>query len=157
MQFFNRDGVLEAAREGELLRIESWGKNSLRVRATKLHAIQDTDWALTEQADRTPAKVEIREYEERSPWGGMRGRTEARITNGDLAATVNDAGVITFFRRGEKILREYYRNYDGTISRESRCLKVTNRTWKGILGGTEYRLQVRFEGNDGEKLFGMGQ
>ncbi|MCH4033727.1 MAG: family 31 glucosidase [Lachnospiraceae bacterium] len=157
MQFFNRDGVLEAAREGELLRIESWGKNSLRVRATKLSAIQDTDWALTEQADRTPEKVEIREYEERSPWGGMRGRTEARITNGDLAATVNDAGVITFFRRGEKILREYYRNYDGTISRESRCLKVTNRTWKGILGGTEYRLQVRFEGNDGEKLFGMGQ
>jgi alpha-D-xyloside xylohydrolase len=82
MQFFNRNGVLEAAREGERLRIESWGKNSLRIRATKLAAIQDTDWALTEPADRTPAEVAIREYEEPSPWGGMRGRTEARITTG---------------------------------------------------------------------------
>ena len=150
MQFFNRNGVLEAKRNGETLRIESWGKNSLRVRATKLLEIQDTDWALTEEADRTPAGVEIRSYEEKSPWGGMRTRTEARITNGDLAAQVNDAGVITFYKKGEKILREYFRSYDGTISRESRCLKIESRTWKGIIGGTEYSLEVRFEGNDGE-------
>lgn len=157
MQFFNRNGVLEAKRNGETLRIESWGKNSFRVRATKLLEIQDTDWALTEEADRTPAGVEIRSYEEKSPWGGMRTRTEARITNGDLSATVNDAGVITFYKKGEKILREYFRSYDGTISRESRCLKIESRTWKGIIGGTEYSLEVRFEGNDGEKIFGMGQ
>ncbi len=46
---------------------------------------------------------------------------------------------------------------DGTLSRESRCLKVINREWKGIIGGSEYSLNLKFESNDGEKIFGMGQ
>ena len=55
------------------------------------------------------------------------------------------------------ILREYYRSYDGTISKESRCLKIINRQWKGNIGADEYSLNVKFESNKSEKIFGMGQ
>ena len=41
--------------------------------------------------------------------------------------------------------------YDGTLSRESRCLKVINREWKGVIGGTEYSLNLKFESNDGRR------
>ena len=35
MIFENKDGALIAKRQGETLRIEPWGKDSFRVRATK--------------------------------------------------------------------------------------------------------------------------
>ena len=36
MRFEEKDGALLAYHQGEMLRIESWGEDSLRVRATKL-------------------------------------------------------------------------------------------------------------------------
>ena len=60
------------------------------------------------------------------------------------------AGIITFYKDDKQILREYFRMYDGTLSRESRCLKVINREWKGVIGGTEYSLNLKFESNDGD-------
>lgn len=35
--------------DGEYLRIEPWGKNSVRVRASKMHEIQEQDGALLPQ------------------------------------------------------------------------------------------------------------
>lgn len=32
-----------------------------------------------------------------------------------------------------------------------------NREWKGNTGGSEYALTVRFEPNDDERIYGMGQ
>ncbi len=84
-------------------------------------------------------------------------RTSASITNGKIRAVVNFAGVITFYKEDQEILREYHRCYDGTISKESRCLKTVNREWKGVIGGSEYSLNLKFESNDEEKIFGMGQ
>ena len=80
-----------------------------------------------------------------------------RDSNGKIRAVVNFAGVITFYKEEQEILREYHRCYDGTISKESRCLKTVNREWKGVIGGSEYSLNLKFESNDGEKIFGMGQ
>lgn len=157
MQFLNENGVLVARKGGEILRIEGWGKDALRVRATKLPEIQNLDWALTEEVDHAPCEVEIRSWKKPSVWGGEEQHETAVIRNGMISAKVNDAGVITFYKKGEKILREYYRSYDGTLSRESRCLKIVNREWKGIIGGTEYHLNLKFESSDGEKIFGMGQ
>ena len=34
MQFINDHGALVCKRQGEILRLEAWGKDSLRVRAT---------------------------------------------------------------------------------------------------------------------------
>lgn len=157
MQFENKDGVLVAYHNGETLRIEAWGKDSLRVRATKLPEFTDQDWALTENVKSEEAVVEIGMEDHWVGDGTIDQKPIASITNGRIRAVVNFAGVITFFRDGEKFLREYFRNYDGTLCRESRCLKVVNREWKGVIGGSEFSLNVKFESNDEEKIYGMGQ
>lgn len=157
MRFEEKDGALLAYHQGEMLRIESWGEDSLRVRATKLGGFTNEDWALTEPVPTGNAVVEIGEMDHRLSSGVVEKRPMAVITNGRIQAKVNFAGVITFYRDGTVFLQEYFRNYDGTISRESRCLKVINREWKGIIGGSESKLIVKFESNDGEKIFGMGQ
>ncbi len=48
MRFQTKNGVLIAQANGETLRIEPWGKDSLRVRATMLPGFSGKDWALTE-------------------------------------------------------------------------------------------------------------
>ena len=157
MRFEEKDGALLAYHQGEMLRIESWGEDSLRVRATKLGGFTNEDWVLTEPVPAGNAVVKIGEMDHRLSSGVVEKRSMAVITNGRIQAKVNFAGVITFYRDGTVFLQEYFRNYDGTISRESRCLKVINREWKGIIGGSESKLIAKFESNDGEKIFGMGQ
>ena len=78
------------------------------------------------------------------------------IRSGRIRATVNHAGVMSFFRGDTLVLREYYRNYDGTISPESSCLKIASREMKALVGDA-WRLAVCFESRDGETLYGMGQ
>ena len=150
MIFLNDNGALVARHRGETLRIEAWGENSLRVRATMQPKFGEKRWALSEEPAATKAQVRIGMEE------GIEGES-ATIVNGDICANVNFAGVISFYRKGELFLREYYRSYGGTLSAESRCLKIVNRQWKGVIGGSEYELDLKFESNDGEKLFGMGQ
>ena len=48
MQFCGENGILTARLGGETLRIEPWGKDSLRVRATRFSKFTDQDWALIE-------------------------------------------------------------------------------------------------------------
>ena len=157
MEFIAEKNALVCRRGGETLRIEGWGKNSLRVRAVMYDGWTGNDWALTEKPEE--AACEIKFGDEPFPGGdGSVARSQcAEITNGRIRATVNFAGVISFFRDGKLILREYYRSYGGTISRGSRCLKIVNREWKGNIGGSEYTLKVKFDANEGEKIYGMGQ
>ena len=157
MQFTIENGALVFYLNGEMTRIEAWGKDSLRVRSTMQGAFTGNDWALTEDVPHGEAQILVEEEDHWVGDGTIDKKEKATVTNGRMQAVVNFAGVITFYRDGEKVLREYFRSYDGTLSRESRCLKVINRTWKGIVGGSEYELNVKFEGNDGEKIFGMGQ
>jgi len=150
MKFATDGSALLCFNQGEKVRIEPWGRDSLRVRATMLPGFSGKDWALTETPEKTEAQITVED-------GSTAKRKLAVITNGRLKAVVNHAGVISFYRDDQLILREYFRSYDGTISRESRCLKVINREWKGIIGGTEHELNVKFESNPNEKIFGMGQ
>ena len=158
MLFETIGGALIARHGGETLRIEPWGEKSLRVRATMLSSFTDYAWALTEHVTATPATIEIIDAKD---WTGdpfiPDGNPVAVITNGRAKAVVNFAGVLSFYRDEKLVLREYFRCYGGTISRGSRCLKVVNREWKGVIGGCDYALTVRFDANEGEKLFGMGQ
>lgn len=157
MKFMKDGTTLICLHQGECLRIEPWGKDSLRVRATMLREFSGRDWALTEPVEKTNATVTVEEVEHWVGDGSTDKREQATIVNGRIRAVVNHAGVISFYRDDTLILREYFRAYDGTISRESRCLKVFNREWKGVLGGSEYSLNVKFESHKGEKIFGMGQ
>ena len=144
MEFTQEGGALVCRRLGETLRLEPWGRNALRVRATMLEAPEPEPWALTETPENSASRIEIR-------------KDGASIVCGSLRAEVNAAGVLSFFRGDRPLLREFYRNYEGTLSRESRCLKLVSREWKGIPGASEHSLTLRFESRDGEKLYGMGQ
>ena len=64
--------------DGEILRIEPWGKNSLRVRSVMQGPICDTDYALIElnEADKAiVTSISVSEY-------------EASITNGKITARI---------------------------------------------------------------------
>ena len=141
MIFTNENGALVAKRQGETLRIEGWGKDSLRVRSTMYPEFTGNNWALEEKESKTEIDIQSRKD---GPF--------AVITNGRIKATVNFAGVISFYRDEELFLREYFRCYGGTLSRESRCLKYVNREYKPLVGG-DYHLTVKFESNDGEKIY----
>ena len=144
MQFKEENGALIARQNGETLRIEAWGKDSLRVRATRLPSFTEQDWALTEDPGSCRAAVEIGEADHWVGDGTMDKRQIASVTNGRIRAVVNFRGVMVFYRDGKPFLQEYFREYDGTLSRESRCLKIVNREWKGVIGGSEYSLNVKF-------------
>ena len=155
---FEKDGnALIAQTNGETLRIEPWGADSLRVRSTMFSSFKDLDWALTETPGKCDAKITIEEEDHWVGDGTIDTRPIAAITNGHIKAVVNFAGIITFYKDDKQILREYFRMYDGTLSKSSRCLKVVNREWKGVIGARNYKLNLKFESNDGEKIFGMGQ
>ncbi len=141
--FFAQDGnILIGKREGETLRIEPWGKNALRVRSTMYPEFTGNNWGLEEDIDHGSAKIETFD-------------DHATIENGNISAHINNSGVITFFKNGQKILKEYYRSYDASVTKESICLKLIARNFKPIVGG-DYKLTMRFEPNDDEKIFGMG-
>lgn len=146
MIFTETEGRLEARRQTERLCIEAWGRDSLRVRATRNMDFTGRNWALTEEVPEACRRAEVILQED----------GQAVVRNGRLSVRVNQAGVLSFYRDGKMFLREYYRNYFGTESRESCCLKVVSRDYKPIIGG-DYTLTVRFESNDEERIFGMGQ
>lgn len=127
----------------ETLMIEPWGKDSLRIRSTLEPNFIDRDWALTEKINHGNAKINVDNN------GG-------EIINGKISAKINNNGVLSFYKDGKQILHEYFRCYDPSATKESCCTKVISREFKGIIGG-DYKLTVRFEPNDDEKLYGMGQ
>jgi len=157
MKFVKDGSALVFFHQGEHVRIEPWGKDALRVRAAMCPGFSGNDWALTENVPESQPLIRVEDVEHWVGDGSLDTREQAVISNGHLKAVVNHAGVISFFKDEGLILREYFRAYDGTISRESRCLKVFNREWKGVIGGSEYELNVKFESRRGEKIFGMGQ
>lgn len=157
MRFEIADNALICYTNGEMCRIEGWGNDSLRVRATKLGSLTGNNWALTEEIASSPVSIDISEEDYWVGDGTIIKQPIATIQNGRIKAIVNFAGVIRFLKDDQVILQEYFRCYGGTISKESRCLKTVNREWKGIIGGSEYSLRLKFESNDGEKIFGMGQ
>ena len=138
--FLEAKNALVFKKGNETLLIEPWGKDSLRIRSTMERELVDRPWALTEKVKSEKAKIKIE-------------NGNGSITNGKIEARVNGNGIITLLKDGKIILHEYFRSYDPSATKESCCTKVIAREWKGIIGG-DYKLTVRFEANDGEKLFG---
>ncbi|MBR4457405.1 MAG: glycoside hydrolase family 31 protein [Clostridia bacterium] len=155
MQFLQDNQALVCRHGGETLRIEPWGKDSLRIRATMFPAFCGQDWALTEALPEQHATITYGTDPWREGDGNISQYPNAVITNGRISAKVNKSGVVTILRDGKPLLHEQYRFYDGTVTRESHCQKKYAREWIPYVGG-DYKLSVRFEPNDGEKIFGMG-
>ena len=150
-ELFKRDNAIEWHFDRQTLRIEPWGKNSLRVRATQRGAFSENLWALLPV---TSQQASISE-----------GKESLTIRNGNLSATVNSKGQLAFHnQRGDLLLEEMWRqrstvgigatekSQDKYIS----ALKLDGREFKPNPGG-KYQLTVRFEAAKDEKIYGMGQ
>ncbi len=147
IRFTEEKGALIFRIRNEVVRIEGWGRDALRVRSTLLREIPETDHALTEKVSHE-AVVTI-------------GEETAEIANGSIKAKVNEVGILCFYKtnaKGEEelILQEYYSFYGGSIRKESICFKTYARDYRG-LASDSFRLTVRFESDPEEKLYGMGQ
>ena len=129
--------------DAETVWIEPWGKDSLRVRATKRNRMEDQNWALLDPA---PCDAEIRISEH-----------EAEIQNGRIRAVMTDAGKIFFYNdSGRLLLEEYLRNRQDISAPYCSALDMDGRELTPVLGG-EYQLTMRFESNPDERLYGLGQ
>lgn len=133
--FSEENGKLIVRKNGELLQIEAWGTDALRVRATKNYTLSGADEGLL-PASESAAVIHIAE-------------DEATVRNGRISICVNRQIRLTVLRDGETILREYANPYAPAV-------QIAARAYKS-LGGNDYSLKVRFESNAGEKIYGMGQ
>ncbi len=81
----------------------------------------------------------------------------ASITNGKITAKIADGGCVSFWNhKGEKLLEEQWRTREGGDFAVVSALEIKGRDFQPITGG-DYALNMRFEPNPGEKVFGMGQ
>lgn len=133
---FSRDGnALIWKKYGETLRIEPWGSDALRVRATMNGAFQQAYSALLEPKGLAPSVVEIREK-------------EAVIRQGRIEALVSNEGHIQFTdtATGKVVLDES----------PIKPMHARPRQFKAV-GGDLFRSEVRFVAHDDERCYGLGQ
>lgn len=157
MRFQTENGVLIAQANGETLRIEPWGKDSLRVRATMLPEFSGKDWALIEVPEKTEAKAEQFEVDHLEIDGSMGKRTSAidhQWKNPCCSQLCRSYHLLQRRTGNFKRISPLLRRND---QQREPLLKTVNREWKGVIGGSEYSLNLKFESNDEEKIFGMGQ
>lgn len=130
--------------DAEELWIESWGKNAVRIRATKMNRMPEEDWALLPQED---VNAIITQNE-----------NEAVMMNGKLKVVITKGGKITMYNQnGSLLLEEYWRNRNDVTDSKCSALEVEAREFQPNVGG-HYHLTMRLESVDkNEKIYGMGQ
>lgn len=153
---WNEKTALLQRNDKELLRIEGWGKDSFRIRATQRNAfLSNPDLsALDETAPACEDGISFFEEGESS-----------YIQNGRLLCELTRTNKLVFYRLGEhgerNVLLEEYQRIRG-IAEEGRkefnsALEIEPRTFVPHEGMDNYHLIARFESAEGEKLYGMGQ
>ena len=140
---YAKNGKLIYRYDGETLTIEPWGKDSLRVRATRLTQMPNEDWALLKADGEGTIETNGK---------------EAQITNGRIKACVDEYGTLTFYNeKGTVLLQEHRRQLGKEYTPKSSVLLIDAREFKPMNGG-DFELTMRFESLDkNEKIYGMGQ
>ncbi|WP_277971372.1 glycoside hydrolase family 31 protein [Sphingomonas echinoides] len=138
--------------DGVWLRIEAYGVDGLRVRASAHSERPASPGALLEVASSAPVI--------------SRNGAVARIENGRIVAEVDLQGRVRFLDAdGRLLLEEKWRQRDTvtkfwTVGTEDvrmiSALGIAGREFKPVSGEVS-RITVRFEAKPGERLFGMGQ
>jgi len=120
----------------EHVRIEAWGQDSLRVRATVSGAIRDSLVNVLLPPKETHVEITIDER-------------EATIRNGTILARVSSTGLIRFFdaQRGVELLAEVPPGHATRIP--PRLFKATH--------GALFHVEARFHAYDDERFYGLGQ
>jgi alpha-D-xyloside xylohydrolase len=135
MGIFRQDGsALIWEKEHERVRLEAWGVDGLRVRATQDAEIQDLPNALL-PVDPIDAQITL-------------GEKTAAMTNGCIRAEIDLEGHCRFVRQpdGRVLLEERPQVFVLPPAREYRA-------WRGGL----YHVDVRFLAQPGERIYGLGQ
>lgn len=131
--------------DAEQMVIEPFGKDSLRIRATKNAEFSNNNWAL----DTLPPECEpVMDGDKNS----------VRITNGKISALLSEDGKVSIYNSDGKLLvKEYHRNRRNILSPDCSAIEVEGREFKPIIGG-DYHLTYRLQSlDDNERIFGMGQ
>ncbi|MDO4284120.1 MAG: glycoside hydrolase family 31 protein [Eubacteriales bacterium] len=151
-----KEGKLIRRYDKELLLIEPWGENSLRVRATQRSEFL-TDGELTALLPRTQEQEEA--DARRVQIFGENDSTV--IENGKIRCEVTPEGKLIFRRTGGEVLLEEYQrirsHLGGSTKNFNSALEIEPRTFQPYEGMDNYKITVRFEASPDEKLFGMGQ
>lgn len=146
--FFANGSTLTWTGDGETVRIEPWGLNSLRVRATVSGDIVDASWALLPPVDGQNAEVGIQDNVATIRNGGITATLRSHSFDDLSAGYVRHTCSIEFRNaEGDLLLREL---------RDGGALKLRAREYSARSGGP-YRLTASFESSPDEKLYGMGQ
>ena len=141
--YYEEEGKLIYRYDAEMLCIEAWGKNALRVRSSQESEIPSENRALTENVSHI-SHIEITQE-------------KAVISNGKIRAELSKYGKLTFFNeKGRVLLQEYVRDNSDPKAEHCSSLGIRAREFRGISGG-DYEVFVRFESEASEKIFGMGQ
>ena len=150
------NGVLIFKRRYETIRIEAWGKNALRVRATQNHSFTAEDWALSE-----PVSETANAYMESRPTDYGFEMKIGVIENGTIRAEMTEGGRIRFLNsKGEILLEEHYNamGYYVAFNGEDDWINghQYGRKYR-TAGGDNYKIRMLFKADDSEMIFGMGQ
>jgi alpha-D-xyloside xylohydrolase len=140
----SKDGRIVYTYDSEQVWLEAWGRDAVRVRATKTSAMPIENWALLEPSD-IKAETDVSD-------------ASATLINGKIKATITKRGKITIWNSsGKLLLEEYTRHRRDLTDPKCSALEVEAREFKPNIGG-DYRLMARFESLDPkEKIYGMGQ
>lgn len=126
----------------ELVEIEAWGKNALRVRATRNTGFSEAKKGIDHVA---PENVRICIDE-----------GKGSIQNGKITCEVTLNGLLTFYRDGTEILREYYRS-SRMRDKTSYCICLEVNARQYAPRGEDYAITALFESDPRERIYGMGQ
>ena len=118
----------------ETVRIEPWGRNSLRIRGTLWQAIQDDLPGALLAAPSADGDVKVADG-------------HATIRNGGLSAEISRSGQLRFLgAHGRELLSETTPHFTGPPTRRY-----------APTGGGTHHFEVLFNARDGERFYGLGQ
>ena len=147
-----------------VLFIDPWGEDGIRVRMSAEPQMDARDFALTEPVQETDVFITEEKIDMTDPWyrgeEWERYHCEGRIirlVNGKITAEVGEEGWISFLdAKGKVLLKEYWRNRD-RVCRYALPLGIPARELKAIPGTSDYSLNACFEADENERIYGMGQ
>lgn len=149
-----KDGKLIRLFEGEKMQIEAWGKDSLRVRVTRLSDFTPQDWALLQPEQILP---EIMIGTKENLEDGLKvnadervSDTSAEIRNGKIRLVLTKEGKMIFYNdKDEVLLAECESDRHTSLGIRTRELKC--------ISGDSFKASMKWISNADEKLYGMGQ
>ena len=141
--FTAADGALTWVGDGETVRIEPWGANSIRVRARFMQPIADADWALLPPPADAPAPTIVIADD----------GSHASLTNGGITVTAR-------MPRWDGRCELTFTDADGTVlfkeTDDGGALRLKARKYEPLPGGG-VRTTVTFDADPHEHLYGMGE